>query len=98
MDKYISREAIIEELEEEIAAGDEFDEKDVLINKGLKIALKDIKRQPAADVISRKEVLELIESFKVESTHELSKSDFDRNDTLKLLQDVIKGVTWEDVL
>lgn len=98
MDKYISREAIIEELEEEIAAGDEFDEKDVLINKGLKIALKDIKRQPAADVISRKEVLELIESFKVESTHELSKSDFDRNDTLRLLQDVIKGVTWEDVL
>lgn len=50
MDKYISREAIIEELEEEIAMGDEFDEKDVLINKGLKIALKDIKRQPAADV------------------------------------------------
>ena len=50
MDKYISRKAIIEELEEEIAVGDEFDEKDVLINKGLKIALKDIKRQPVADV------------------------------------------------
>lgn len=47
---YLSREAIIKELEEEIAYGDEFDEKDVLINKGLKIALKDIKRQPAADV------------------------------------------------
>ena len=49
-DEYISRESIIEELEEEIAMGDEFNEKDVLINKGLKIALKDIKRQPSADV------------------------------------------------
>ena len=54
MDKYISREAIINEIEEEIDAGDEFDERDVLINKGLKIALKDIKRQPAADVQSIK--------------------------------------------
>jgi rubrerythrin len=50
MDKYISREGIIEELEEEIAMGDKFDENDVLINKGLKIALKYIKRHPAADV------------------------------------------------
>lgn len=52
----------------------------------------------AADVIIRTEVLELIESFKVESTHKLSKSDFDRNDTLRLLQDVIRGVTRKDVL
>ena len=55
-------------------------------------------RKPFADVISRKEVIELIESFKVESTHELSKSDFERNDTLRCLQDAIKGVTWDDVL
>lgn len=50
MDKYISREELIEEIEEEIAIGDKFDEKDVLINKGLKIALKYIKRQASADV------------------------------------------------
>lgn len=49
-DEYISRDAIIEELEEEIEVGDEFDKEDVLINKGLKIAIKDIKRLPAADV------------------------------------------------
>ena len=52
MTEYISREAIIKELEEEIEAGDEFDEEDVLINEGLKIALKDIKNQPSADVQS----------------------------------------------
>ena len=50
MKDYINRETIIEELGEEIAAGDESDEEDALINKGLKIALKDIKRQPVADV------------------------------------------------
>jgi len=50
MNEYISKEAIIKELEEEIAMGDEFDEKDELINKGLRIALKDIKRQQVADV------------------------------------------------
>lgn len=55
-------------------------------------------RKPFADVISKKAVIELIESFKVESTHELSKSDFDRNDTLRLLQDTIKRVSWGDVL
>lgn len=50
-------------------------------------------RKPFADAISKEEVIELIESFKVHSTHELSKSDFDRNDTLRCLQDAIKGVT-----
>lgn len=49
MDEYISREATIRELEEEIEAGGEYKE-DVLINKGLKIALKDVKKQPSADV------------------------------------------------
>jgi len=49
-DEYISRDAVIEELEEEIEVGDEFDKEDVLINKGLKIAINDIKRLPAADV------------------------------------------------
>lgn len=50
MNEYINEEAIVKELEEEIAMGDEFDEKDVLINKGLRIALKDIRRQPTTDV------------------------------------------------
>ena len=50
MDEYISREAIIEELEEEIDVIDEPDSRDALINMGLKIALRDVKRLPAADV------------------------------------------------
>lgn len=50
MDEYISREKLIKEIEEEIQAGNEALDEDVLINKGLKIALKDIKRQPAANV------------------------------------------------
>ena len=50
MDEYISREGILKEIEEEIEHGDEFDKEDKLINKGLKIAIKDIKRLPSADV------------------------------------------------
>lgn len=50
MDEYISREAIIEELEEEIDVVDGPDNRDALINMGLKIALRDVKRLPAADV------------------------------------------------
>ena len=50
MDEHISRKDLIEEIEEEIEMGDRFDEKDMLINKGLKIALKYVKRQPSADV------------------------------------------------
>lgn len=49
MADYISREAIIDELEEEIEAGNILDE-DALINRGLKIALKDVKAAEAADV------------------------------------------------
>ena len=50
MAEYICRGAIIKELEEEIEAGNiEFDE-DVWINRGLKIALKDVKAAEAADV------------------------------------------------
>lgn len=50
MDEYIKREAIIEELEEEIQAGDVSLDEEVWINKGLNIALQDIKRLPASDV------------------------------------------------
>lgn len=50
MDEYISREAIIKELKKEIKACDMKFVEDIWINKGLKIALKDIKSQPAADV------------------------------------------------
>jgi hypothetical protein len=50
MNEYISREELIEEIEEEIEAGNVALDEDVLINKGLKIALKDVKKQPAADV------------------------------------------------
>lgn len=50
MNKYINREELIKEIEEEIQAGNVALDEDVWVNKGLKIALKDIKRQPAADV------------------------------------------------
>ena len=50
MNDYISREAIIKELEEEIEAGNAALDEDIWINKGLQIALKDIKAIEAADV------------------------------------------------
>lgn len=50
MNEYISREAIINEIEEEIGVISEPDNRDALINMGLKIALRDAKRLPAADV------------------------------------------------
>ncbi len=48
--EYISREAIIEDLEKEIEAGDVALNEDVWINKGLRIAIRDIKDLKAADV------------------------------------------------
>lgn len=50
MNEYISREALIEEIEEEIEAESSFKNGEKLITKGLKIALKDVKKLPAADV------------------------------------------------
>ena len=50
MNEYISREAIIKQLEEEIEAGNAALDEDIWINKGLQIALKDIRAVEAADV------------------------------------------------
>lgn len=50
MDEYVSREELIEEIEEEIEAENSFKDGEKLITKGLKIALKDIKKLKAADV------------------------------------------------
>ena len=50
MNDYISREAVIKELEEEIEAGNIALDEDVWTNRGLKIALKDVKAAKAADV------------------------------------------------
>ena len=50
MDEYVSREKLIEEIEEEIEAENSFKDGEKLITKGLKIALKDIKKLKAADV------------------------------------------------
>ena len=47
-------------------------------------------------LISKDEVLKLIESFKVVSNQKLSKEDFERNDVLRMLEEVIKGVTLEE--
>lgn len=44
--RLIDANALIKDIEVEIEYGDEFDESDKLINKGLKIALKRIKCQP----------------------------------------------------
>lgn len=50
MAEYICREAILEDLEAEIEAGNVALDEDVLINKGLRIAIRDIKDLKAADV------------------------------------------------
>ena len=50
MAEYICREAIIDDLEKEIEAGNVALDEDVWINKGLKIAIRDIKDIKAADV------------------------------------------------
>lgn len=50
MDEYISREAIVKEIKEEIKACDVKFVEDIQIKKGLKIALKDIKVAKATDV------------------------------------------------
>jgi hypothetical protein len=50
MDEYISREAILDDLEKEIEAGNIALDEDVWINKGLRIAIRDIKDIKTADV------------------------------------------------
>lgn len=50
MAEYICREAIIDDLEEEIKAGNVALDEDVWINKGLRIAIRDIKDIKTADV------------------------------------------------
>lgn len=46
-------------------------------------------------MIDKKEVLEIIESFKVFSNQKLSKEDFNRNFTLQLIQEEISGAIYE---
>lgn len=48
------------------------------------------------ETISKDEVLKLIEKFKIVSNQKLSKEDFELNDTLRLIQDEIRGVTLEN--
>lgn len=50
MAEYICREAIIDDLEKEIEAGNVALDEDVWINKGLRIAIRDIKDSKSADV------------------------------------------------
>jgi Zn finger protein HypA/HybF involved in hydrogenase expression len=50
MDEYISREAIVKEIKEEIKACDAKFVEDIQIKKGLKIAIRDIKAAKTADV------------------------------------------------
>lgn len=46
-------------------------------------------------MIDKKEVLEIIESFKVFSNQKLSKEDFNHNFTLQLIQEEISGAIYE---
>ena len=50
MADYICREAIIDDLEKEIEAGNVALDEDVWVNKGLRIAIRDIKDIKTADV------------------------------------------------
>ena len=50
MAEYICREAILDDLEKEIEAGNIALDEDVWINKGLRIAIRDIKDSKSADV------------------------------------------------
>lgn len=50
MAEYICREAILDDLEKEIEAGNIALDEDVWINKGLRIAIRDIKDIKTADV------------------------------------------------
>lgn len=52
MAEYICREAILDDLEKEIEAGNIALDEDVWINKGLRIAIRDIKDIKTADVQS----------------------------------------------
>lgn len=50
MAEYICREAILDDLEQEIEAGNVALDEDVWVNKGLRIAIRDIKDIKSADV------------------------------------------------
>lgn len=50
MNEYICREAILDDLKKEIEAGSVALDEDLWINKGIKIAIRDIKDIKAADV------------------------------------------------
>lgn len=57
MDEYICREAIIDDLEQEIEAGNAALDEDVWINKGLRIAIRDIKDIKSVDLTGEIETL-----------------------------------------
>lgn len=42
------------------------------------------------------QVNKIIESHKVISSHELTKEEFEHNDTLRIIQDEINGITLEE--
>ena len=50
---------------------------------------------PTDTMIDKKEVLRIIESYKVNSNQKLSKEDFNRNFTLQLMQEEISGTICE---
>ena len=69
----ISRSALLDELQEEL----DFDtpmydeEQNKLINTGLRIAVKDVKRKPAVDAVDIEKALAWLEDYSILDRHEV---------------------------
>ena len=81
MGEYISREAIVKEIKEEIKACDVKFVEDIQIKKGLKIALKDIKVAKAADVQSVNQWISVDKALPIYDGLVLA---VDKNNTIRL--------------
>ena len=66
MNEYINRENLLKEIQEEIDYDAFFvtEEQNKYINKGLKIAYKDIKSQPAENVFDREQLESVLKVYK----------------------------------
>ena len=85
--EYICREAILEDLEKEIEAGNVALDEDVWINKGLRIAIRDIKDIKAANVKPLSKVAEHIKNRLYETA--LNTSDAAASDTIAAMAERI---------
>lgn len=70
MDEYIKRRALLKEIQEEICyeLSTHTDNETKWLCGGLNVAMRDIRNQPAADVVSRDEVRRIFEEIEEEIT------------------------------